>query len=98
LKKGGRGDLSGEVKGENARSNLMCCCFVLRPAALGDGAKQIRFLYKLVEQTFPLDQLGWGIEFGNLSVIENYDAIGIEDGVDAMSNRDDSSVLEHVAA
>jgi hypothetical protein len=73
-------------------------CSVLRPDALDNGTKQIRFFYKLVEQTFPLDQLGWGIEFGDLSVVEHHDAVRIEDGIDAMSNGDDGSVLEYVAA
>jgi len=73
-------------------------CSVLRPDAFDDGAKQVRFLYKLVEQTFPLDQLSWAIEFGNLSVIEYHNTVRIKNGVDAMSNGDDGSVLEHVAA
>jgi hypothetical protein len=71
---------------------------VLQPNALDDGAKQIRFPHKLVEQTFPLDQLGWRIEFGNFSVVEHHYAVRIQDGVDAVSNGDNGSVLEHVAA
>jgi hypothetical protein len=73
-------------------------CSVLRPDALNDGAKQIRFPHKLVEQPSPLDQLRRCIEFGNLAVIKYHDPVGIEDGVDAMSNGDNGSVLEHVAA
>lgn len=84
-------------EGEKAQFSLMHCS-VLRPNALDDGAKQICFLYKLVEQTFPLNQLEWAIEFGNFSVVEYHDTVRIENGVDAMRNRDDGSVLEHVAA
>jgi len=89
--------VSAKMQDEEAKSSHMHCS-VLQAATLGDGAKQTRLLYKLVEQTFLIDQLGRAVEFGNLTVIEHYDAIRIEDGVDAMSDGDDGSVLEHVAA
>ena len=44
----------GKCTVEKAQSSLMHGS-VLRPDALDDGAKQIRFLHKLVEQPFPFD-------------------------------------------
>lgn len=59
--------------------------------------KQTGFLDQLVEEAFAADERRWGVEFRNRTVVEDDDAIGIEDCVDTMSNRDDSPIPEHTA-
>jgi hypothetical protein len=69
---------------------------VLRPGAL-DGAQQVRFPHKFVEQTSSSDQFCRSIEFRDFPMIKYDYAIGVQDGVNAVRDGDDGSVFEHVA-
>lgn len=54
------------------------------------------FFDQFVEQPLSSNELRWSIEFGNLTTIEDHDAIGIKDSIDAMRNGDDGSLLEDI--
>ena len=67
------------------------------PSSLFKGIQQPRFPHQLVEQTALLHQLGGCVEFGNSPGAQHDDAVRVEDGVDAVRDRDDGAVLEDVA-
>ena len=74
------------------RSLLLATCTV-RKLPL-EAFQQTRFANKFVKKTFGSDKRGGGIEFGNGTAVEDYDAVRIEDGIDSVSDGDDCAVAE----
>lgn len=66
--------------------------------AFNNRIKQTCFLDEFVEQSLSTHKGGWCVEFCHPTMVEHHDTIGIEDGVDPMSNSDDGAILERVAA
>ena len=60
-----------------------------------ESVQQARLLDELVEQAFLLHQRGGAVEFGHGAVIQHHDAVRVQDGVDAVRDRDDGAILEH---
>ena len=62
-----------------------------------EAFQQPSFPNQLVEQPFPFHERRRRIELCDRTVIENDDAVGVEDGVDAMRDGDDGAILEGLA-
>lgn len=71
---------------------LFCC------AADIDTSKQTGLSHQLVEQALLFDQFGGRIEFSHTSVVKYHDAVTVKDRVDAVRNRNDRPILEHIAS
>lgn len=63
-----------------------------------DASKKTGLPNQLVEQTLLLYQFGRRIEFGHTSVVKYHNAITVENRVDAVGDRNDRPILEHVAS
>lgn len=62
------------------------------------AVNQTSLLSKLVEPATSLDQLRWRVKFRHPTLVEHNDSIRIDDGVDAVRDRNNSAVLEYTAA
>lgn len=71
---------------------LFCC------NADVDASKKTSLPHQLVEQALLLYQFGRCIELGHTSVVKHHDAVTVKDRVDAVGDRNDRPILEHVAS
>lgn len=62
------------------------------------GTKETCFFDQLVEQTLAADEFGRSVELSNRAVIQYDDAVTVQDCVDAVRDRNDRPILEHIAA
>lgn len=69
----------------------------LRGAGETIAVNQASFLGKLVEPATSFDQLRWRVELRHTALVQDDDSIRINDGIDAVRNRDDGAVLEDTA-
>lgn len=58
------------------------------------AVQQIGFLSELIEFAASLDQLRRRVKLRHAALVQDHDSIGIDDGVDAVRNRNDSAILE----
>ena len=77
------------------RSLLASCWFNRTVTEL---VQKSGFTHQLVEQAPPVDEGSRGVKFGHSALLENDNPIRIEDSVDPMSDRDDGTIIEDVAA
>lgn len=71
----------------------LCLCRVV-----GDLVEESSFSHEFVEKASLLHELRRRIEFCHLALLEDYDTIRVQNGVDPMRNGDNSSVIEHGTA
>lgn len=76
----------------------MTLSFLSQHACYSITVQEICLFDEVIELATPPEKLGWSIEFCDGTPIQDHNAVRVNDGIDSVSDSDDSAILEDAAA